>query len=102
VSVRVACGCRSFESVAEYRAHLPCPAVHVARGAKQEFEGHVYRTWGGRIAIDSCPSDASHDVAPADPEAGKRRCREVLEEIFEPYLGKHGTLTVIVGFQEEK
>ncbi len=63
---------------------------------------NIRRDCFGRIVLDTCDSDGEH-LRFAEPLPGddRPRCRELLEEMFAPLIGRRGTLFVSVVFADE-
>ncbi len=63
---------------------------------------NIRRDCFGRIVMDTCDSDGEH-LRFAEPLPGddRPRCRELLEEMFAPLIGRRGTLFVSVVFADE-
>lgn len=67
------------------------------------FPGNVRKDRFGRIVVDLCGSDGEHltrDLT-AEEQADRQKCRYLVEQAFEEFVGKKGTLMVEVTFREE-
>ncbi len=63
---------------------------------------HVRRDVFGRIVLDECESDSAHlRFAEAPPGDDRPRCRQLLEELFADLVGRHGTLSVDIFFEDK-
>lgn len=66
------------------------------------FLGNIRRDNFGRIVVDLCSSDLKHlRDSKTDPIHNRPMCRRLIEEAFEPFVGRSGRLTLTVAFDEE-
>jgi hypothetical protein len=64
--------------------------------------GNIRKDHFGRIVIDNCPSDSEHLCdSKTDPVQNRPLCRKLVEEAFEGFLGKTGTLVLTISLKEE-
>lgn len=64
--------------------------------------GNIRKDHFGRIVVDSCPSDPDHlRDSKTDPDQNRPLCRKIVEEAFEGFLGKSGTLVMTISLKEE-
>lgn len=64
--------------------------------------GNIRKDGFGRIVVDNCPSDPDHLCeSKTDPVQNRPLCRKLVEEAFESFLGKKGTLVMTISLRED-
>ena len=64
--------------------------------------GNIRKDHFGRIVIDTCRSDLDHNkTSKTDRVQNRPLCRGLVEEAFDGFLGKKGTLTLTISLREE-
>jgi len=64
--------------------------------------GNVRKDHFGRIVVDTCSSDPDHlRESRTDPARNRPLCRKLVEDAFEGFLGKTGTLVMTISLKED-
>jgi len=66
------------------------------------LSGNIRKDHFGRIVVDGCDSDLNHlQNATAKPGEDRAKCRNLLEQYFEKYIGLKGRLSIEISFRPE-
>lgn len=80
----------------QFETHSGEVRTLVREGAAYVHQDHV-----GRIHLDSCATDHEHITKPLQEGEERRNCREYIEELLEPYVGKRGRFSISITFHPE-